>query len=493
MNRRDLLQSSLALGGLAAYASPLSLGAAAAAEANSPPAQTGSGEFPPGFLWGAATAAYQIEGAWKEDGRGESVWDRFAHTPGKVLNGDNGDVACDSYHRYRDDIALLKQLNLKTYRFSIAWPRIQPDGRGKANEKGLDYYKRLIDGLLEAGIRPAPTLYHWDLPQTLEDAGGWPNRETADRFADYVQIVAGALTDRVNQWLIFNEPKTFTGVGYWQGRHAPGRKEPLQFVKATHVVNLAQGMAFRVLKAARPDLEVGSAFDVSPMFPATDSYADLAAAERWHKFQNLWFVHTALHGRYPDGALDANQQEELLGWRDGDDKIMRVPLDYMGLNYYAPFIVRHVPEGNGVPGLDLQGQWAAAPGDQPKTDIGWEIYPVGFYEIIRRMARECNNLPIEITENGAAYNIGPDAKGQVKDEKRIAYLRSHLTELSRAIRDGARVRAYHCWSLMDNFEWAYGYSQRFGLVHVDFAKKQKRTIKDSGYWYAKVAAENKVI
>ncbi|MFL6577645.1 MAG: glycoside hydrolase family 1 protein, partial [Povalibacter sp.] len=299
MNRRDLLQSSLALSGLAAYATPL-IGAAAAADATPPATSTASGVFPSGFLWGAATAAYQIEGAWKEDGRGESVWDRFAHTPGKVLNGDNGDVACDSYHRFQDDIALLKQMNLKTYRYSIAWPRIQPDGRGKANEKGLDYYKRLTDAILEAGIRPIPTLYHWDLPQTLEDAGGWPNRETADRFADYTQIVANALSDRIGQWLIFNEPKTFTGVGYWQGRHAPGRKEPLQFITATHTVNLAQGMAFRVLKAVRSNLEVGSAFDVSPMFPATDSYADLAAAERWHKFQNLWFVHTALHGRYPD-------------------------------------------------------------------------------------------------------------------------------------------------------------------------------------------------
>jgi beta-glucosidase len=258
-------------------------------------------------------------------------------------------------------------------------------------------------------------------------------------------------------------------------------------------VNLAQGMAFRVLKSARANLEVGSAFDVSPMFPATDSYADLAAAERWHKFQNLWFVHTALHGRYPDGALPVEQQDALLGYREGDDKIMRAPLDFMGLNYYAPFIVRHVAEGNGVPGLDLQGQWAAAPGDQPKTDIGWEIYPVGFYEIVTRMARECSNLPIEITENGAAYNVGPDAKGQVRDPERIAYLRSHLTELSRAIRDGARVRAYHCWSLMDNFEWAYGYSQRFGLAYVDFAKGQKRIVKDSGHWYAKVAAANKLV
>jgi beta-glucosidase len=481
----------MALSGLAATSS--FTGAAMAASATPSSKAAASGAFPEGFLWGAATAAYQIEGAWKTDGRGESVWDRFSHTPGKVLNGDTGDVACDSYRRYRDDIALLKQMNLKTYRFSIAWPRIQPDGRGKANEKGLDYYKRLTDALLEAGIRPTPTLYHWDLPQALEDAGGWPNRETAERFADYTKIVADALSDRIGHWLIFNEPKTFTGVGYWQGRHAPGRKEPLQFVKATHTVNLAQGMAFRVLKAARSTLEIGSAFDVSPMFPATDSYADLAAAERWHKFQNLWFVHTALHGRYPDGALAADKQEELLGWRDGDDQIMRAQLDFLGINYYAPFIVRHVATGNGVPGLDLQAQWAAAPGEQPKTDIGWEVYPVGFYEILARMARECGNLPMEIMENGAADNARVDAEGQIHDPQRIDYLRTHLTELSRVIRDGVRVRAYHCWSLLDNFEWAYGYSQRFGLVYVDFAKNQKRIIKDSGHWYARVAAANKVV
>lgn len=486
MNRRDVLQSAIALSGLAAVSGS---SVARSAAASAAPA---TAEFPAGFLWGAATAAYQIEGAWKEDGRGESVWDRFSHTPGKVRNGDTGDVACDSYHRYRDDIALLKQMNLKTYRYSIAWPRIQPDGRGKANQKGLDYYKRLTDALLETGIRPIPTLYHWDLPQTLEDAGGWPNRETADRFVEYTQIVVNALSDRVPQWLIFNEPKTFTGVGYWQGRHAPGRKEPLEFLKATHTVNLAQGMAFRAMKAVRSSLEIGSAFDVSPMFPATDSYADLAAAERWHKFQNLWFVHTAQHGRYPDGALPPDQQEALLGYRDGDDKIMRAELDFMGLNYYAPFIVNHSEEGNGIPGLKLQGKWAEAPGEQEKTDIGWDIFPEGFYDIITRMARECGNLPIEITENGAAYNTAPDAKGQIHDDKRIEYLRSHLTQLSRAIKSGARVRAYHCWSLIDNFEWAYGYTQRFGLAYVDFANKQKRTLKASGEWYGKVAASNRV-
>ena len=494
MDRQQLLQSTLALGG-----SLLGGGAARAAGGDAATASSADAQgprvvaqFPPGFLWGAATAAYQVEGAGQADGRGESVWDRFAHTPGKIKNGDNGDIACDSYHRYAEDIALLRQLNLKSYRYSIAWPRIQPSGRGPANPKGLDYYQRLTDAVLQAGMRPLTTIYHWDLPQPLEDAGGWPNRDTAERFADYAGIVARALGDRVEHWCIFNEPKTFTGVGYWQGHHAPGRTEPLAFVRATHTVNLAQGKGFRALKAVDSKLQVGSAFDVAPMFPATPSYADIAAAERWHRFQNLWFVYPALRGHYPEGVLPVHQQPDLLGWRDGDEKIMRAPLDFIGLNYYSPWLVSDAPEGNGVPGLNTRGQWATAPASVAKTDIGWDIYPSGFHDILMRMAYETGNLPIEITENGAACNIGPDEHGEIHDAPRISYLQSHLSELARAIRDGAPVRAYHCWSLMDNFEWAEGYSQRFGLVYVDFAHGQRRIIKDSGRWYAAVAAANRV-
>jgi len=268
MNRRSVLGSMAALAG-AALGALLRPARSQPPNATAPPAPQSVVEFPEGFLWGAATAAYQVEGAWSEDGRGESIWDRFAHQPGNIKNGDTGDIACDSYHRYPDDIALLKQLNLKSYRFSIAWPRIQPLGRGAANLKGLDYYKRLTDAILEAGIRPLPTLYHWDLPQPLEDAGGWPARDTAARFAEYVRIVAHALGDRIPQWIIFNEPKTFTGVGYWNGRHAPGRRDWSAFLQATHTVNLAQGEAFRALKSANGRLKVGSAFDVAPMFPAT--------------------------------------------------------------------------------------------------------------------------------------------------------------------------------------------------------------------------------
>jgi beta-glucosidase len=460
--------------------------------ADQPADATRVGHFPPGFLWGAATAAYQVEGAWQADGRGESIWDRFAHTPGRVVNGDTGDVACDSFHRYADDIALLRQLNLHSYRFSISWPRIQPRGRGTANEKGLDYYKRLADAALAAGIRPLATLYHWDLPQALEDEGGWPNRDTAARFAEYADIVVRALGDRVHHWIVFNEPKTFSSVGYWYGVHAPGRTEPLAFVRATHVINLAQGEAIRAIKAVSGKAQVGSSFDVAPMYPATPSPEDVAAAQRWHRFQNLWFLYPALHGRYPERTLAPDLQDDLLGFRPGDEKIVRAAFDFVGLNYYTSVLVKAAPQGNGIPGLDTDSLWATMHGDHPKTDIGWTVYPQGFHDILLAMARETGKLPIEITENGASYNTAPDARGRIRDTARIDYLRGHLQAVSRAISDGVPIRAYHCWSLLDNFEWAQGYSQRFGIVHVDFAKQQQRTIKDSGHWYAGVAAANRV-
>ena len=492
MNRRDILQSMLAVAATP-WNGPVSAGAPADAPAA---AAADVGVFPQGFLWGAATAAYQVEGAWNEDGKGESIWDRFAHRSGNIRNGDTGDVACDSYHRYAEDIALLGQLKLRSYRFSLSWPRIQPTGRGPVNSKGLDYYKRLADAIAAAGIRPLPTLYHWDLPQELEDAGGWPVRDTAERFAEYAGLVGRALGDRMRNWCIFNEPKTFTGVGYWNGRHAPGRRDWRAFLRATHTVNLAQGQAARALRAAHGDLRLGSAFDVAPMFPASSSYADLAAAERWHQFQNLWFVTTALHGHYPEGVLPAEQQAQLLGMREGDERIMRAPLDFIGLNYYSPWVVADsaATEPDSATDVAVSGRWATAPlpGPHARTDIGWDIYPEGFYDILLRMQRVTGSLPIEITENGAACNVGPDEHGLIRDVARIDYLKAHLAALARAIAAGVPVRAYHCWSLLDNFEWAEGFSQRFGLVYVDFAHGQRRIIKDSGHWYAGVAAANRL-
>ena len=490
VDRRQILKSGLVLaGGLLSPVARAVMAPAVAAPPDSA-ASAASVQFPKGFLWGAGGASYQIEGAFQEDGRGPTIWDTFAHTPGRIKNGDTGDVACNSYHRYADDIALLKQLNLKSYRFSFAWSRIQPSGSGAVNQKGLDYYRRLVDGLLEAGIRPFPTLYHWDLPQPLEDAGGWPHRDTASRFADYVKLVADAFADTVKNWSIFNEPKTFTQVGYWNGTHAPGRTDPLEYLKATHVVNLAQGMAFRVLKQANPALQVGGAFDVAPMIPGTDSPADRAAAQRWERFLNLWFIQTALHGSYPEGVLPADRLNELLGFQPGDEKIMRAPLDFVGLNYYCGWRVFDAPQGNGIPGLNTRAQWAAGP--HTKTDVGWDIYPEGFYTILKRIQTVTGALPLEITENGAAYDMAPGPDGHIQDAPRIAWTRSHLQQLARAIADGVPVRAYHHWALLDNFEWAEGFSQRFGIVYVDFQNGQARTIKESGHWYAEVAKTNRV-
>jgi beta-glucosidase len=480
MRRRQVLQSPIALAG-ALLADRCGLAATAA-----------GAPFPSGFRWGVATAAYQIEGAVKDDGRGESVWDRFSHTPGKVKNGDNGDVACDSYHRYLDDVALMRRLHIDSYRFSISWPRIQADGSGAPNPKGIDHYKRLVGALHDAGIRPLVTLYHWDLPQALVDRGGWTRRDTAARFTDYAQIVARALGPEVGHWAIFNEPKACTHYGYLPEHNEPCGTDPSKFLLASHVINLAQGDTFRAMKAIDPAFRIGGAYDVSPMFAATDSDADRAAAERFHRFQNLWFLKPPLTGQYPEGVLPSDRLHALLGFEDGDEKRMRAELDYIGINYYSRFFVSDVPQGNGIPGLNAQPHWGA-PDARERTDFGWEVYPPGLYEIVQTIARETGHRPIEITENGAAYGIGPDAQGRVRDAKRIDFLRSHLAQVARAIADGLPIQGYHCWSLLDNFEWTSGYSQRFGLVHVDYANRQKRTIKDSGQWYAKVAAGNRLV
>jgi beta-glucosidase len=448
--------------------------------------------FPKNFFWGAATAAYQIEGAWREDGKGESIWDRFAHTPGKIKNGDTGDVACDSYHRWREDIAMMRAMNLNSCRFSISWPRIQSSGSGPANSKGVDYYGRLVDALLEARIRPLVTLYHWDLPQALEDAGGWPNRDTASRFADYVELVARSLGDRVRDWMLFNEPSAFVDLGYLEGTHAPGRKSLVDFLRASHTVNLAQGEAFRALKAIRPSARVGTAFSMLSCEPATNSEEDNLAAERAHAITNLWFLAPALKGRYPDAL--AFLPESVMGIQSGDLDKMKAPLDFIGINLYYRTIAS---APTAIERLSHAQQWLfpvkMAGGEQgPKTDMGWEVWPQALYDIVTRITRDFNRPLIEITESGCSYNDGPDASGAIRDSRRIEYHRQYLQALAHAMADGADVRGYHAWSLMDNLEWAEGLSQRFGLSYVDF-KTQKRTIKESGRWYGKVAAENRVV
>jgi len=509
MDRRLFLIHSLALGGgaiLAEKGSALSLSNAVdpvtVAEADASKAK-----FPDGFLWGLATASYQVEGAWDEDGKGESIWDRFAHTVGKIKGGATGDVACDQYHLYPQDIAILKSLNQRSYRFSISWPRIQPNGTGAPNQKGLDHYRKLADALLDAGIRPFCTLYHWDLPQALEDRGGWPNRDLAGYFADYAGILAKNLGDRITVWAPFNMPWSFTNLGYGVGVFPPGRANYGDFIKAAHTVNLAQGEAFRAMKAASSKATVGSAYGMAPVYPKTDSEQDQSAAGRYHAMHNVFFLETAIHGRYPK-AFIGEIPYEAMGFRSGDDKIMMVPLDWIGFHYYTRRIVSDASSafragGGGslatetedtAAGPDRDTQTSAfMPTEGPLTDGGLEVWPRGIYDLVMQISREYHHPIIEITESGCGYLDSPydEAGGHVPDKRRIRFFRDELAELARAIADGANVRAFHAWSLLDNFEWADGYTQRYGLTYVDY-RNQKRTVKDSGLWYGKVAATNRL-
>ena len=440
--------------------------------------------FPPGFRWGPATASYQIEGGFDADGKGESIWDRFSHTPGRVKNGDTGDVACDHFHRYREDVALMKELNLGSYRFSLAWPRIQPDGRGEPNQKGLDFYRRLVDELLAADIRPFCTLYHWDLPQALEDDGGWPNRDLAGRFTDYAEIVVRALGDRVKHWMIFNEPKVFTVMGYLVGIHAPGRTGREDFLRASHTVNLAQGQAFAAMKAIDPDAEISSAFNLSPCEPLTDSEDDREATVRWDAFVNRWFLEPALLGCYPE-AFPGGLPGDAMGVQDGDFEKMKAPLDFVGINLYTRSVVKAVHDGN----LDAMDALPGGGPDGPRTDFNWEVWPDALYDMLMTVTRDFDAPILEVTENGCAYGDAPGPDGVVNDTRRIDFYKGYLAAVARAIEDGANVRGYHAWSLMDNFEWAEGYEQRFGLVWCDHATGE-RIVKASGRWYAETAARN---
>ncbi|MFE7232782.1 GH1 family beta-glucosidase [Streptomyces sp. NPDC057596] len=455
--------------------------------------------FPPAFLWGAATSAYQIEGAVREDGRTPSIWDTFSHTPGKTAGGETGDIAVDHYHRYRDDVALMADLGLNAYRFSISWPRVQPTGRGPAVQVGLDFYRRLVDELLERGIKPAVTLYHWDLPQELEDAGGWPERETALRFAEYAQIVGEALGDRVEQWITLNEPWCTAFLGYGSGVHAPGRTEPAATLRAAHHLNLAHGLGAQALRSVMPARNsVAVSLNSSVVRTVSQDPADLAAARKIDDLANGVFHGPMLHGAYPATLLEATSS--ITDWSyvlDGDLRTAHQPLDALGLNYYTPALVSAADTTSEGPRADGHGAsahspWPGAddvafhqtPGD--RTEMGWTIDPSGLHELIMRYSQEAPGVALYVTENGAAYDDKVDADGRVHDPERIAYLHSHLAAVRRAITDGADVRGYYLWSLMDNFEWAYGYGKRFGAVYVDYSTLA-RIPKSSAHWYGRAA------
>jgi beta-glucosidase len=495
MGRRNFLKNSMIAGGVLLAGKEI-----AALEAAAPQqvagavssAQIAAARFPRDFLWGMATSAYQVEGAWNTAGKGESIWDREAHTPGKIRDGSTADVACDQYHRFKEDIAIMKRLNMKSYRFSTSWPRILPAGTGPVNQKGLDYYSRLVDALMEAGIRPFCTIYHWDLPQALEDRGGWPNRDLASYYADFAAILAKNLGDRVTVWAPFNMPVSFTYHGYGDGGDPPHKKDFDLFLKAAHTVNLAQGMAFRAIKAASSKATVGSAYGMEPVYPKTDSEADRVAAVRLHAAHNLYCMEPIFRGAYPAKAFVGEIPYEAMGFKSGDEKIMMVPLDWLGVHYYLRLIASDGSNGAkpDVSNHNPLAQIHVELGHEgPRTDGGWEMWPHGFYDLMMQLTHDYNHPIIEITETGGSFMDAPDANGRVADLRRIEFYRQHLAELARAMADGARVRAYHAWSLLDNFEWGSGYTQRYGLTYVDFAT-QKRTIKDSGFWYGRVAAAN---
>ncbi|MDX3190932.1 GH1 family beta-glucosidase [Streptomyces sp. MN03-5084-2B] len=445
--------------------------------------------FPTGFLWGAATASYQVEGAVSEGGRGPSVWDTFAATEGKVLGGATGAVACDHYHRYPEDVGLLAGLGLNAYRFSVAWPRVMPDGR-TTSAAGLAFYDRLVDELLSQDVVPVLTLYHWDLPQALEDAGGWPLRDTAERFADYAAVVHAALGDRVNQWTTVNEPFCAAFLGYGSGVHAPGVQDHGTALVAAHHLLLGHGLATRALAAqARPGHEFSLALNFAPAIPDGDTPAHREAARKFDGIHNRFFLDPVLGRGYPEDVLAAaGRFVECV--RDGDPELIAAPIDWLGVNYYAPARVTpledpQAPSNCPLPtlrGLDV------LPARPPLTAFGWEQAPDTLTDLLRWIDRRSGGLPLVVAENGASF-ADQVVDGRVFDAARVNYLMEHLRAVHDAIRAGADVRGYFAWSLLDNFEWAMGYTQRFGLVHVDF-ETQRRTVKESGRYLGRVAKAN---
>ncbi|POX57300.1 beta-glucosidase [Streptomyces sp. Ru71] len=433
--------------------------------------------FPRDFVWGTATSAYQVEGAVAEDGRSPSIWDTFSHTPGKIDNDDHGDIACDHYHRWPEDIALMRELGTNAYRLSIAWPRVVPDGDGPVNTKGLDFYDRLVDGLLAAGITPNVTVYHWDLPQALQDRGGWTERATAEHLARYASVVAERLGDRVTQWSTLNEPLCSAWIGHLEGRMAPGLTDLTAAVRASYHLLLGHGLATQALRAAFPGARIGLVTNHSPVVAASTRPEDVAAATRMDGHINRWWL-DPVHGR----GFPADMRELYgvdLPERAGDAETIAAPLDWHGLNYYFPATVADDPDGP-VP----YAREVRLP-DVPRTGMDWQIDADGLESLLMRLTDDYGIRRLYVTENGSAFadTVGPD--GTVDDPGRVRYLEQHVAACARALRKGAPLAGYYAWSLLDNFEWAYGYDKRFGLVHVDYAT-QKRTVKASGRRYAEL-------
>ena len=449
--------------------------------------------FPNNFTWGAATASYQIEGASQEDGRGPSVWDTFAATPGKVFNGDNGDVACDHYHRVPEDIALMKDMGIDSYRFSIAWPRLAPQGDARREQRGYDFYSRLIDQLLEAGIKPLPTMYHWDLPQALQDKGGWANRDTAYRFAVYATDLAEAYSDRVDKWITFNEPWCFTWLGYMSGVHAPGVQDLDQAIAAAHHSALAHAEGIRAFRSIDPDVIIGQTLNMTNYIvsdPTDPELMELASLQDAHI--NRWWIEAEQTGHYPQSLVDYYGERLQRVLLPGDEKLLKIDTDFLGINYYSDaFISTPGPDDkramDGGPHPFPQRASGKVPG--PTTDMGWPITPEGIKNLLVRINRDWPQIKsLAVTENGAAYDY-PVENGEVNDHRRVAYLTSHLEQLSEAIDLGVPLDSYFAWSLLDNYEWAEGYRKRFGLVHVDF-ETQERIPKLSAKVYKDIVATN---
>ncbi len=443
--------------------------------------------FPENFLWGVATSAAQIEGATQEGGRGESIWDRFATMPGKIEDRSTPAVACDHYHRWREDVELLRRLGVGAYRFSVAWPRVLPAGGGKVNEEGLAFYDALVDGLLAANIRPMVTLYHWDLPQALQDRGGWASRSIVDAFERYADVVAERLGDRVDLWVTHNEPWCIATLGHEEGHHAPGHRYAPEALHVAHHVLVSHGKAVARIRERAPDAEVGIVLNLTPADAASSRPEDVDAARWFDGFFNRWYLDPLLRGEYPEDAVEDRRRRghlpagELPFVEDGDFDLITAPTDFLGVNYYSRVVMR--ADENGRPEAVPQG----APDE--RTTMGWEIHPDGLRKLLLRLHREYRVGPIHITENGASFDDAPGPDGSIPDVARIRYVREHLEAAQAALEEGVDLRGYFLWSLLDNFEWGHGYDRRFGLVHMDYASLT-RTPKDSFDWYRSVVTAN---